>query len=382
MSLDIFLIAGEVSGDLLGANLCQQIKQRYPQAQLRGMAGAKMRQAGVHALVESETMAIMGFWEVIKHLGKIKRVMRKIKLALLEKKPDVLVLIDYPGFNLRIAKFAQRHGIKVLFYVSPQIWAWRSGRIHTIKQYVDHMAVLFQFEKQIYRQAGVPVSVAGHPLRHLVPSHLNQLDCRKQLQLPQKTTIIGLMPGSRRQEIERLLPVMIDTAQQLRQRHPNAQFIIPAAQGLNPELFGDLPAYVHLINNNTYASIKACDAVICASGTATLEVSLLSVPMVLIYKVAPLSYWLGKKLIKTPFIGLCNIVAGQKVCEELIQDDANPDTITQAIERCINDNTYRDEMMHRMANTRYLLGEGSDESTLLKSITRLSGANLSDAPQQ
>lgn len=371
MSPKLFLIAGETSGDLLGASLCEQIKQHYPNAELRGMAGAKMRQAGVEALVDSESMAIMGFWEVIKHLSKIKRVMRQIKLALLEDKPDALILIDYPGFNLRIAQFAKRHGIKVYYYVSPQIWAWRSGRIHTIKQCVDHMAVLFQFEKAIYRDAGIPATVAGHPLRQLVPSNLNKLECRKQLNLAGDEIIIGLMPGSRRQEVERLLPVMLDAAKQLRQHYTNARFIIPAAPGLDKSMFAQLPEYISLIDNNTYTSIKACDAIVCASGTATLEVSLLQVPMVLIYKVAPLSFWIGKKLVKTPFIGLCNIVAGKKVCEELIQDDANPAAISKAIIRCIDDNAYRQSMLKDMVQSRKLLGDGVKPSALIDSLNTL-----------
>ena len=369
MKPDIFIVAGEASGDLLGAELCQQVINRYPNASFRGMAGPHMRTAGVNALVPAESMSIVGIWEVLKHLGKIKRVMRTLQLALLEKKPDILVLIDYPGFNLRLAKFAHRHGIKVYYYVSPQIWAWRSGRIKSIKQHVDHMAVLFQFEKHLYQQAYVPATVVGHPLRHLVPNNLQRDKCRQTLSITKSSSpIIGLMPGSRQQEIERLLPTLLDTSKLILKKHPQARFVLPVADSLDDSLFTNLPNHIQLIRNNTYRAIKACDAVICASGTATLEVSLLQVPMVLIYKVAPFSYWLGKKLIKTQYIGLCNIIAGQAVCEELIQDQANPTAISLAIERCLSDSDYRHKILSNMQSTRQRLGDGAKKSALLDSL--------------
>lgn len=372
MRPNIFLVAGEASGDLLGAELCQQLRKQYPNAQFRGMAGPHMRAAGVEALVDAETMSIVGIWEVLKHLSKIKRVMRTLQLSLLENKPDLLVLIDYPGFNLRLAKFAHRHGIKVYYYVSPQIWAWRSNRIKTIKQHIDHMALLFQFEKRLYQQANVPATVVGHPLRHLVPYNLQQGACRTALNISASSKpIIGLMPGSRRQEIERLLPTLLETAKIIHQKYPNALFILPIADGLDDSLFSNLPAYIHCISNDTYRAIKACDAIICASGTATLEVSLLQVPMILIYKVAPFSYWLGKKLIKTPYIGLCNIVAQQAVCEELIQDQANPQNIAAAIQRCLNDNEYRQRILSTMQSTRQRLGDGAQENALIDSLCAL-----------
>ncbi len=369
MSKHYFIVAGEASGDLLGAELCQQIKQHDPHAQFSGMAGPQMRHAGVDALVDAETMSIVGIWEVLKHLPKIRRVMRRLQLALLEHKPDVLILIDYPGFNLRLAKFASQHGIKVFYYVSPQIWAWRAGRIKTIKQNVDHMAVLFQFERDIYRKAGVPVTLAGHPLRHMVPSNLEQHICQQQLKLDtSQQPIIGLMPGSRIQEISRLLPTLLESATQLMQRYPRAQFLLPIADSLDKSFFTQLPDNIHCITNNTYAAIKACDAVICASGTATLEVSLLQVPMVLVYKVAPLSYVIGKRLIKTPYIGLCNIVAEEPVCEELIQDQANADNITTATIKCLEDKLYRQTILSRMAQTRQRLGAGVKDQALLDSL--------------
>ncbi|MDF1797020.1 MAG: lipid-A-disaccharide synthase [Coxiellaceae bacterium] len=362
----ICLVAGEASGDLLGADLAQSILQQYPNTKLFGMAGPKMRAAGVEALVDAETMAIVGIWEIIKHLGKIKRSMRCMQLALLERTPDVIILIDYPGFNLRIADFAHRHGIKVLYYVSPQIWAWRSGRINHIKQIVDHMAVLFPFEKKIYRQAGVPVTVVGHPLTHIVPQDVNTTDCKQKLGLDCKKTVVGLLPGSRRQEIDKLLPTMLAAAAILKQKKPDLQCVLPIASGLNKRLFNDLPDYVQCIEDDTYTAIKACDAVICTSGTATLEVSLLEVPMVLIYKVAPFSYWLGKKLIKTPYIGLCNIIAEKMVCQELIQHDANAEKISQEILQCLDDKTYRENMLNEMAHTLQRLGGNSQNNALLR----------------
>ncbi|MDF1655685.1 MAG: lipid-A-disaccharide synthase [Coxiellaceae bacterium] len=356
----ICIVAGEASGDLLGADLANTLLQQNPSSQLFGMAGPKMRAAGVEALVDSETMAIVGIWEILKHLGKIKRSMRCLQLALLERKPDVIILIDYPGFNLRLADFAHRHGIKVLYYVSPQIWAWRAGRIKHIKQCVDHMAVLFPFEKKIYRQAGVPVTVVGHPLTHIVPKDLNNSDCKQLLAIDSNTPVVGLLPGSRRQEIEKLLPTMLAAAKILKQKKPGLHCVLPIASGLDKNLFKELPDYVQCVEDDTYTAIKACDAIICTSGTATLEVSLLQVPMALIYKVAPFSYWLGKKLIKTPYIGLCNIVAENMVCQELIQHDANAEKISQEILRCLDDQSYRQTMLDEMAQTLHRLGKSTN----------------------
>ncbi len=363
----ICLVAGEASGDLLGADLAQSIQQQYPNTPLFGMAGPKMRAAGVEALIDSETMAIVGLWEIVKHLGKIKRSMRCLQLALLERKPDVIILIDYPGFNLRLADFAHRHGIKVLYYVSPQIWAWRSSRIKHIKQCIDHMAVLFPFEEKIYRKAGVPVSVVGHPLLHIVPSDLEKTNCRTQLDLSHKT-IVGLLPGSRRQEIERLLPTMLEAVKQIKAKQPDAEFVLPIASGLDHTLFNDLPDYVKCINDDTYTAIKSCDAIICTSGTATLEVSLLQVPMVVIYKIAPLSYSIGKRLVKTPFIALCNIIAEKMVCQELIQHEANANKISEEILRCLNDQAYRQTMLDDMALTRQRLGGAANSNAIVELI--------------
>ncbi|MDF1761420.1 MAG: lipid-A-disaccharide synthase [Coxiellaceae bacterium] len=364
----ICLVAGEASGDLLGADLAQSLLQHNPDTKLFGMAGPKMRAQGVEALIHSETMAIVGIWEIVKHLGKIKRSMRCMQLALLERKPDIIILIDYPGFNLRIADFAQRHGIKVLYYVSPQIWAWRSGRINHIKKCVDHMAVLFPFEKKIYRKAGVPVTVVGHPLTHIVPHDLNTVDSKRQLGLANKKTVVGLLPGSRRQEIEKLLPTMLAAAELIRQKKADLQCVLPIASGLDKHLFKDLPDYVQCVEDDTYTAIKACDAVICTSGTATLEVSLLQVPMTVIYKVAPLSYSLGKRLVKTPYIALCNIIAEKMVCQELIQHDANAEKISQEILHCLDDKAYRQTMLDEMAQTLQRLGGSSQNNALLQII--------------
>lgn len=363
----ILIVAGEASGDLLGAHLAKAILSLRPHTELIGMGGTQMQSAGVNILIDSDKLAVVGIWEVLKHFSDIRAAMRALKHLFKTDPPDLVIFIDYPGFNLHMAKQAKRAGIKVLYYVSPQIWAWRYGRIKKIKKYVDHMAVLFAFEEALYRKENMPVSFVGHPLVDVVTPSLTPDEAAKQFELDTNKPIIALFPGSRHSEISRLMPVIMSAAKQIQTEVPEAQFVLPLAVSLSPSDLQDyLVPGIQVIENNTYNVLQLCDAAITASGTATLEIALQQVPMVIVYKVAPLSFWLGKKLIRIPFIGLCNIVAQEKVALELIQQDAAANTIAQETCRLLKDATHRSESLEKLTLVKQKLGGGGGSEKAAK----------------
>jgi lipid-A-disaccharide synthase len=270
----------------------------------------------------------------------------------------LIIFIDYPGFNLHMAKHAKLAGVKVLYYVSPQIWAWRYGRIKKIKKYVDRMAVLFGFEEKIYQKENVPVNFVGHPLIDNAVPTLSREQAYQQFALNPNQPIVGLFPGSRRQEISRLLPDIVNTVRLLQQRMPTIQWILPLASNLSLDDVRDyLIPEIKVIQNNTYNVLPLCDTAIAASGTVTLEIAINQVPLVIIYKVTPFSYWLGKTLLYIPFIGLCNIVAGERVAVELIQKAATPEAIVAEVSQLLFEKNYRQTAIEKLAKVKENLGE-------------------------
>ena len=358
----IMIVAGEASGDIYGADLACEALKRDSNLYFFGIGGARMREAGVETLVDSADMAVVGLVEVLKHFGVISAAFLKLKKILLNEPPDLLILIDYPGFNLRLAKIAKKAGVKVLYYISPQIWAWRQGRVKIIARLVDHMAVILPFEAPFYERAGVPVSFVGHPMTDMVNISMNRVEAAASFGLDPTRRTIGLFPGSRRNEIERLLPVIIASAVKLKQRFPEIQFALPLASTLNSDtITPQLTAAglnVTITRDRIHDLIRACDAVISVSGTVTLEIALVGTPMVIIYKLSPLTYQLAKRLIKVPNIGLCNIVAGQTVVKELIQDEANAGNISDEIAAILSDADYDNAIRRKMAEIRSRLGCG------------------------
>ncbi|MEI7817782.1 MAG: lipid-A-disaccharide synthase, partial [Desulfuromonadales bacterium] len=315
MTRRIMIVAGEASGDIYGADLVTESNKLATDIHFSGIGGTRMREAGVETLVDSSDMAVVGLVEVIKHFDVISSAFRKLKQILLDTPPDLLILIDYPGFNLRLAKVAKKAGVKVLYYISPQIWAWRQGRVKKIARLVDHMAVILPFEAAFYEKAGIPVTFVGHPMLDLVKVAIDRSAAATSFNLDPAQKIVGLFPGSRRNEIERLLPVIIGAATKLKERFPDIQFILPLASTLsNDDIIPQLKAAglgVTTTRDRIHDMIRACDAVISVSGTVTLEIALVGTPMVIIYKLSPLTYQIAKRLVKVPNIGLCNIVAGE-----------------------------------------------------------------------
>ena len=352
----VLIITGEASGDMYAARLVAEMQQTNPDLYFFGMGGDNLRKAGVEILVDAKDLAVVGLVEILSKFNTIYSAFNIIKIILKKNPPDLIILIDYPGFNLRVAKMAKKYNIKVLYYISPQIWAWRKNRIYTIKKYVDHMAVILPFEAKIYEEAKIPVTFVGHPIVEQVTPSPHPLPQAREGKL------ICLMPGSRSSEIKYLLPIILESARILKLKYPTLQFILPIAPTI---LISEIDFYlknytelnIQLVHNKTYDAIKSSHAVITASGTATLEIALLGVPMVIIYKLAKLSYLIFKKLAKINYIGLCNIIAQDKIVPELIQGNANPEKIAFEIKRFLEDPEYYALTKKHLAEMKIKLGE-------------------------
>jgi len=348
-SKHIIIVAGEASGDMRAAGLANALKKLAPNLRLSGIGGNYMRQAGVECFTDITELAVIGVAEVVKNLGRIKKVFDQTLKQIDSTRPDGVVLVDYPGFNLRLAREIKKRGIKVIYYISPQVWAWREKRVLKIKELVDRMIVLFPFEQDIYDKYGMKVDYVGHPLLDEISINHDQTEVLKSIGLSASKTTIGLMPGSRAKEVERHLPCMLEAAQILFKQNHDRQFILLKASSIPVKLINDrLFSYKHLplkiYDGPTYDGINAMDAVMVASGTATLETALLKKPMVIIYKTSWLTYFLARSLIKIPYIGLVNIVAGKKVAEELIQNDATAAKIANALESSLYNHHIIDEL--------------------------------------
>ena len=345
----ILIIAGETSGDILGADLAKTLYRQNNPPIIEGIGGDHMQQAGVSLLMHCHQLAVVGIVEIIRQFKVIRQAAALIKKRLHTHPPDLLVLIDYPGFNLRMARHAKNAEIKVLYYVSPQIWAWHYRRINIIKQCVDHMAVLFPFEEKIYQKEHIPVSFVGHPLTQLAKPSLTKQQAQKTFNLNPDAPIIGLFPGSRTQEITALLPIIIKSAERIQQSLPNAQFILPVAPNLDiNSLKNRIPPLIKLATEKRYDVMNLCDAAIAVSGTVTLELALMKTPMVIIYKTNAITYLLARCLVKTPFIGLCNIVAGQEVAREFIQHHAKPQAIANEIITLLSNSKRHQEALEKL----------------------------------
>lgn len=345
----VMIIAGEASGDMHAAKLVREVLEKNSDIHFYGIGGEKMVEAGVDALVDSAELAVVGLFEVLAHWNTISGALKKMQHLLRTNPPDLLVLTDYPDFNLRLAKTAKECGVKVLFYISPQVWAWRQKRVFKIKKLVDMMAVVFPFEETFYKKYDIPVRFVGHPLVDEIHVSADQKTLRNEFLLDDDKPVIGLFPGSRHSEIKRLLPIIVESAQQISQQQSNAQFIIPVASTLKEEdilnHFEDVELDMRIISNRSHDVMEACDAVITVSGTVTLELALLKKPMVVINKISKLSYFFVSRMLKIKHIALCNIVAGKRVVPELIQNDATTTKISNTLlELTDNDNT-RNEIM-------------------------------------
>lgn len=358
----IILVAGEASGDMHAAHLVDAIKKLSPGTKFSGLGGTRMQEAGVELYEDLTQYAVVGFAEVLKQYKNFKNAFNLILDKIEIVKPDCVILVDYPGFNLRLAPKIKKLGIKVIYYISPQIWAWKKNRVFHIKKNVDRMLVLFDFEKTLYDKYEVPCDFVGHPLIDATHIHKSKEECLRNIGLEDYKLTVGLLPGSRLKEIERHLPVMLDTAALLKTRFPMVQFVVvkapTIARAFLDQYIKESVVTVKVAEQNNYEAINACDICMVASGTATLETGILGKPMVVIYKTSLVTWLLAKLFVKIPYIGLINVIANEKIVPECIQHQARPELIAARLETIFTNEILIQEIKDKLRKAKESLGQG------------------------
>lgn len=340
----IGIVAGEASGDLLASHLMAAIKLARPNVEFVGIGGPKMKSLGMNVLFPMEKLAVFGYVEVLRHYREIAGIRSKLRAYFLANRPSIFIAVDAPDFNLDLELALKRHGIPTIHYVSPSIWAWRGERINKIKRAVSHMLALFPMEAKLYQDAGVPVSYVGHPLADMLPDQPNRSLMRESMRIPQQATVFAFLPGSRQSEVKQLANLYIETAKLILQQLPEARFLVPLVsretRGIFEQALYDCDAEqlpFFLLFGHAQDAMIAADAVLVASGTATLECALLKRPMVITYRLNGLTWRMMKRKSYLPYFGLPNILCGRFVVPELIQDDAVPENLSQALLNLLND---------------------------------------------
>lgn len=363
----IYLVAGELSGDILGAGLMQALKRRHPDAEFRGIGGPRMLAEGMQSLYPLETLSVMGLVEVLKHLPGLIKVRRHLRRDALAWRPDVMIGIDAPDFNLGLERQLRATGMRTVHYVSPSVWAWRQGRVKTIARSVDAMLTFLPFEAAFYARHEVPVAFVGHPLADELPLVNDRQAARAASGLSSTAPLLAVLPGSRGNEIRFLGPTFLDSAVWLRERVPGLQVVIPAASPARRQelevLLATHPAreFVHLRDGESRQAMTAADAVLLASGTAALEAMLCHRPMVVAYKMAAATHWLAKRMVKTEWISLPNLIAQETLVPELVQEDASCEAIGEALLTWLDDETHRQATEARFAALHATLQRGASE---------------------
>jgi lipid-A-disaccharide synthase len=374
-NMKLYIIAGEASGDLHASNLIKSLKKENQEIEFRCWGGDKMKDEGVFIVKHIKELAFMGFIEVISNIRTILKNIRFCKEDIEKFKPDALILVDYPGFNLRIAEWAKNKGIKVIYYISPQVWAWKQSRVHKIKRFVDKMFVILPFEKEFYERFDFPVEYVGHPLLdaiELYQQSASSSDEFRQTNSLDSRPIISVLPGSRKQEVSIKLPIMLRALVDF----PAYQFIIAGAPSLEAtfytDIIGNLEANqnVQILYNQTYDLLSASEAAIVTSGTATLETALLEIPEVVCYKGSAISYHIAKRLIKIDYISLVNLIMGKEVVKELIQKDCNPDAIRQELEQIIIGGKKRASILENYKELKKIVGGGGASEKVAQSLLK------------
>ncbi|MBU0478463.1 lipid-A-disaccharide synthase [bacterium] len=372
--MKIMIVAGETSGDLHGSNLVRYMKEIDPGLKFIGMGGHRMRTAGVENIFNIDDLDIVGVGEVFRGIFKIKRRFNKLCEIMDEDHPKLVILIDYPGFNLRLAKQAKKRNIKVAYYISPQLWAWGKGRIKTVKAYVDKMIVILPFEEDFYKGYNVPVEFVGHPLLDIVKTSGTREEILTSLDITGKH-VVGLLPGSRKQEIRRILPALVQAAKMIKNSISDVEFVLLCAENIDEEdleqVLHTLKISIKIIKNRTYDGMSCCDLLIGASGTVTLEAALLNVPMIVVYKASPFTSFLFKTFLRVPHIGLVNIMAGERIIPELLQEEANPENISRCTLDILDSNEKMRDIRNRLARIKEKLGSPGASKRAAESIYQM-----------
>jgi lipid-A-disaccharide synthase len=360
--IELGLVAGEASGDLLGAHLVTALKARVPDLAVSGIAGPCLVEAGVSAIYPSQKLAVNGYIEVLAHLPELMWIRSQIARRFLRERPRAFIGIDAPDFNIGLEEKLKRAGIPTLHFVSPSIWAWRGERIHRIKRAVSHMLVVFPFEAEIYRQAGVPVTYVGHPLADVIPLEPDPAAARRALGLSASAPLVALLPGSRMGEVKRLLAPMLGAARHIAQARPATQFLLPAASAAVREFIrthAPQDLALHLLDGQSHVALEACDVALLASGTAALEAALYKKPMVITYRVPRLTAALVRRKTYLPYAGLPNILAGRFVVPELLQEEATPEALARAVLAWFDDSARQQEAALEFHHQHLQLRQGA-----------------------
>jgi len=352
-----YIIAGEASGDLHGANLMKYLKEKDPDASFRFWGGDKMNAQGGSLVKHINNLAFMGFWEVLINLKKILKNISFCKADILKWNPDAVILIDYPGFNLRIAEHAKKHGIKVIYYISPQLWAWKQSRIKKIKRYVDKMLVILPFEKNFYKKFNYEVDFVGHPLIDALENEKKKFTNTENFLAKNHLTskpVIAILPGSRKQEISKMLKIM----SQVVSYFPGYQFLIAGISSYSPSFYEKFTknSNVNIVYDQTYQLLQSSSAAIVASGTATLETALFNIPQVVCYKAGKISYFIARKLVNVKYISLVNLIMDKMIVKELIQKEFNPDSLKKELTKLLNETQYRNNVLEGYIALKNKLG--------------------------
>ena len=372
------IVTGEASGDLHGAKLMGAITAQLPDTKFFGVGGKNMAAKGCEILIPGEELAVMGIVEIVGHLPVILNAFNKLKREFYgSNKPDALVLIDFPEFNLRLARQAKKAGIPVLYYVSPQVWAWRRGRVKKIAAVVDSLAAIFPFEPAFYDGQDILVKYVGHPLLDEFEEAGNCQNLRPRLQIAQNKKVVGLFPGSRHNELRYMLDTLVESAQLIFDKEPESHFLVPVANTLSradiqSRFPTELPvSFIESDDATIYDIASSCDTILTVSGTVTLQIALVGTPMAIFYKVSPLTYSIGKRLINVDHAGLANIVAGARIVPEFIQDMATPQNLADEALRVLNDSRYASDMRSALENVHTKLGEPGCSARVAEMLLQL-----------
>jgi lipid-A-disaccharide synthase len=380
MNRQVMIVAGEASGDLHGARLVQAMQVLDPNLVFSGIGGTELRRAGVEILYDAAKIAVVGFIEVFSHVIDIISAQKIFRNRLVSCRPALLILIDFPDFNFLLARKAKKLGIPVFYYISPQVWAWRSGRVKTIARLVDRIGVILPFEEQYYRERGVNAHYVGHPLLDSVRVQKGRDEFCGQLGISPKRKLVGILPGSRIKEVKRLLPVFLQASHLFQQKCDEIpSFLIPCAPTLTERELRESgidewksKLDLHIVHENRYELMAACDVVIAASGTVTLELLLVDTPMVVAYKFSPWTYQLGKLLVKVDYFSLVNLIAGEEIVPELLQEEANPERISSEMFDLVYNKGIREKQMSGLIRVKKLLGEpGASQRAAQLALTLL-----------
>lgn len=374
--LTVMVSAGEASGDAHAAHALQALQQIAPGVQCFGMGAGQLEAAGTELIVDCRDLAVIGIVDVLLNYPKFMKRLALLRQTMTQRKPDVLLLVDYPDFNLKLAETACKLGIPVLFYISPKVWAWRAGRIKRISRLVSHMAVLFPFEVEIYERAGVPVTYVGNPVVADAVSDFTLSQARSHFQLETDKPVVSLLPGSRTGEINRNLPAMLATARLIAQQQPDCQFLLPIAPTLeaafiNDSIGDDAPKHLSVVSGDSRHAMRAADVALVASGTATLETALMGTPMVVMYIINPLNYAIMKRLICIPDISLVNIVAGKRIVPEYVQHEATPEAMALDVLSLMQDGERRQLMLADLLEMKTRMGDSGASERVAKLVVEL-----------